>query len=192
MEERPRYQLHRKITVDEFQRLGREGFFPDDARLELIDGEVREMSPVGPSHAWIVDRLAARLIRQLGDTHHIRSQNPVDLDTYNEPEPDISVARLDPVFARRHPNPSDVLLVIEVADSTLRTDRRHKIPRYARSGIPEAWIVDVGHRRVRLYCQPAGITYQSERILRPGQAIRSTTIGELDLTVDQVFEGVDS
>ena len=191
MEERARYHLDRKITVDEYQRLGREGFFPDDVRLELIDGEVREMPSMGPSHAWIVDRLALRLIRQLGDTHHIRCQGPVDLDMYNEPEPDILVARPDPVFARRHPNPPDVLLAIEVSDSTLREDRRHKIPRYARSGIPEAWIVDVGHRQVRLYSKPAGITYQSEEVLRPGQAICSTTIEELDLTVDQVFEGVD-
>ena len=189
MEERASYDLGRKITADEYQRLGREGFFPDDARLELIDGEVR--ARVRPAHAWIVDRLVARLVRQLGVTHHIRCQGPVDLDVHNEPEPDIAVARLDPVFARRHPSPSDILLVIEVADSTLRTDRHDKIPRYARTGIPEAWIVDVEHRRLRLYSKPRGITYQSEQVMRPGQAIRSATIEELDLTVGQVFEGVD-
>ena len=191
MEERAQYHLDRKITVDEYQRLGREGFFPDDVRLELIDGEVREMVPVRPSRAWIMGQLAMRLVRQLGDTHLIRNRNPVDLDANNEPLPDLSISRLDPVFARRHPIPSDVLLVIEIADSTLRTDRRHKIPRYARSGIREAWIVDVGYRQVRLYSKPAGITYQSGEVLRPGQTIHSTTIEELDLTVDQVFEGMD-
>ena len=188
MEERARYHLDRKITVDEYQRLGREGFFPDHLRLELIDGEVREMPSMGPSHAWIVDRLALRLIRQLGDTHHIRCQGPVDLDMYNEPEPDILVARPDPVFARRHPNPPDVLLAIEVSDSTLREDRRHKIPRYARSGIPEAWIVDVGRERIHVFTEPAGITYQRETTYNRGEIIPSTAIPSLHLPVEAAFD----
>lgn len=192
MEERTSYDLDRRITVDEYQRLGEEGFFSDGARLELIEGEVRETAPVGPPRAWIMGQLAMALIRELGDTHLIRNRNPVDLDANNEPLPDLSISRLDPVFARRHPVPSDVLLVIEVSDSTLlRADRRDKICRYARSGIREAWIVDVEQREVRLYSEPAGITYQCEQVLRPGQAIRSTTIKELDLTVEQVFEGMD-
>ena len=187
MEERASYQLGRKITVDEFQRLGREGVFPDGSRLELIDGEVREMSPVGPSHAWIVDRLLAMLFRQLGDMHHIRCQGPVELDIYNEPEPDILVARPNPAFAHRHPTPPDVLLAIEVSDSTLRQDRRHKIPRYARAGIPESWIIDVGRRRIHVFTEPAGITYQSETTHGLGDTIESPTIRSLRFHASEIL-----
>ena len=162
MEERAHYKLDRKITVDEYQRLGREGFFPEDVRLELIDGEVREMSPVGPVHAGIVDRITEALMRRLIDTHRTRVQNPIDLDARNEPQPDIVVARRLAELGHRHPNPSDVLLAIEVSDSTLRQDRRQNIPPYARAGILEAWVNDVASRRIHVFTQPAGITYQSE------------------------------
>ena len=121
------YKIGHRLTVTEFQRLGHEGAFPADARLELVDGEVREMSPIGVSHAWIVDQLSHALITQLPD-YYVRTQNPIDLDKYNEPQPDLVVARRTPAFKLRHPLPPDILLVIEVSDSTLRQDRRQKIP----------------------------------------------------------------
>lgn len=188
MEERVPYKLDRKITVEEFQRLGREGFLPFEARLELIDGEVREMSPIGPSHAWIVDLLAESLFRQLADRYRVRAQNPIDLDRYNEPQPDIVVARRNPAFKLRHPLPQDVLLAIEVSHSSLCQDRRHKIPRYARAGIPESWIVDADRERIHVFTQPAGITYQSEITFTRGETIRCTSIPDLELKVDQAFD----
>lgn len=188
MEERAPYKLNRKITVDEFQRLGREGFFPYDARLELIDGEVREMSPIGPSHAWIVDLLVKSLIEQLADRYLVRGQNPIVLDSRNQPQPDIVVARRNSAFKLRHPLPPDVLLAIEVSDSTLRQDRRHKIPRYARAGIPESWIVDVGRERMHVFTQPAGITYQSEVTRTRGETIHCAAIPDLHLQVNQAFD----
>ena len=188
MEERAPYKLDRKITVDEFQRLDREGFFPFEARLELIDGEVREMSPIGPSHAWIVDRLVESLILQLADRYRVRGQNPIVLDSRNQPQPDIVVTRRNPAFKLRHPLPPDALLAIEVSDSSLRQDRRHKIPRYARAGIPESWIVDVGRERIQVFTQPAGITYQSETTYARGESIRCTAIPDLRLKVDGAFD----
>lgn len=188
MEEPAPYKLGRKVTVAEFQRLDREGFFPFEARLELIDGEVREMAPIGPSHAWIVDRLAEELILKLADTFRIRGQNPIVLDSRNQPQPDIVVARRNSAFKLRHPLPPDVLLAIEVSDSSLREDRRHKIPRYARAGIPESWIVDVGRERIRAFTQPVGITYLSETTFTRGEAIRCTSIPDLQLKVDQAFD----
>lgn len=187
MEERAHYHLDRKITVDEYQRLGREGFFPEDVRLELIDGEVREMSPVGPVHAGIVDRITEALMRRLIDTHRIRVQNPIDLDAHNEPQPDIVVAKRLTELDHRHPNPSDVLLAIEVSDSTLRQDRRHKIPRYARAGIPESWVVDVGRRRIHVFTEPAAVTYQSETTHAPGDTIESPTIRSLRVPASEIL-----
>ena len=187
MEERGRYQLDRKITVDEFQRLGREGFFPDGARLELIDGEVQEMAPISPVHAGIVDRVNEALMRRLIDTHRIRVQNPLDLDVRNEPQPDIVVANRLAELDHRHPNPPDVLLAIEVSDSTLRQDRRHKIPRYARAGIPESWIIDVGARRIHVFTEPAGITYQSEATHALGDTIESPTIRDLRIPASEIL-----
>ncbi len=188
MEERATYSLNRKIAVDEFQRLGREGFFPPDIRLELIDGEVREMAPIGPSHAWIVDRLAESLILQLADRYQVRVQNPIDLDPRNEPQPDLVFTRRSSAFKLRHPLPQDVLLAIEVSDSTLREDRRRKILRYARAGIPEAWIVDAGRERIHAFTQPAGITYQSEITRSRGEGVPCSTIPDLRLDVDDAFE----
>ncbi len=181
------YKIGRRLTVSEYQRLGREGAFPDDARLELVDGEVREMPPIGVSHAWIVDQLSHALFTQLPN-HHVRAQNPIDLDKYNEPQPDLVVARRTPAFKLRHPLPPDVLLVIEVSDSSLRQDRRGKIPRYARSGIPEAWIVDVGRERIHAFSEPAGITYQRETTFNRGEVIHSAAIPSLRLPVEAAFD----
>ncbi len=187
MSEPTLYKIGRRLTVSEYQRLGREGAFPDDARLELVDGEVREMSPIGVSHAWIVDQLSHALFTQLPN-HHVRAQNPIDLDKYNEPQPDLVVARKTPAFKLRHPLPPDVLLVIEVSDSSLRQDRRGKIPRYARSGIPEAWIVDVGRERIHAFSEPAGLTYQRETIHNRGEVIHSAAIPSLRLPVEAAFD----
>lgn len=187
MEERATYHLDRKITVDEFQKLGREGFFPHETRFELIDGEVREMPPVGPLHAGIVDRLTEALMRRLIDTHRIRVQNPIDLDPRNEPQPDIVVTKRLDELDQRHPNPPDTLLAIEVSHSTLRFDRRQKIPRYARAGIPESWIIDVDGRRIHVFSQPAGITYQSETVHGLGDTIESPTIPTLRLPASEIL-----
>ena len=181
------YKIGHRLTVTEFQRLGHEGAFPADARLELVDGEVREMSPIGVSHAWIVDQLSHALFVQLPD-YYVRTQNPIDLDKYNEPQPDLVVARRTPAFKLRHPLPPDILLVIEVSDSTLRQDRRQKIPRYARSGIPEAWIVDVGRERIHAFSEPAGITYQRETTYTRGEIIPSAAIPSLRLPVETAFD----
>ena len=167
-----RYKIGNRLTVTEFQRLGHEGAFPADARLELVDGEVREMSPISVSHAWTVDQLSHALFVQLPD-YYVRTQNPIDLDKYNEPQPDLVVARRTPAFKLRHP---------------LRQDRRQKIPRYARSGIPEAWIVDVGRERIHAFSEPVGITYQRETTYTRGEIIPSAAIPSLRLPVETAFD----
>lgn len=176
-----------RFDVDAFARMGEAGIFAEDDRVELIDGEVREMNPIGPSHAWVVDRLAELLVTRLAGAAHVRVQNPIRLGPRTEPQPDLSVARRQRAYARRHPDAGDVLLVIEVADSSLSCDRAEKAPRYARAGIPETWVVDVEARTVTVCTGPGPDGYARERLLRRGDRVAATALAGLDFPVDEMF-----
>ena len=181
-----------RFTVDDFARLGEAGIFTEDDRVELIDGEVRDMTPIGQPHAWIVNRLTRRLVLRLADRAYVSVQNPLRLDGHTEPQPDLVVARGgENDYADRHLEAGDVLLVIEVADSSLRYDRVEKMPRYARSGIPEAWLVDVTEGAVTVYSGPGSVGYASEQVFRQGAAIESTAVAGLHVTVDEIVGRVD-
>ncbi|MFM8805701.1 MAG: Uma2 family endonuclease, partial [Planctomycetia bacterium] len=131
------------ISVDAFHRMGETGILGPEDRVELIEGEIIDMSPIGALHAAIVDVLARHFGRRAGDSVFIRCQNPLRLDDISEPEPDISILRPRPDFyTTSHPGPADVLLVIEVADTSLAYDLGTKVPLYARHGIPEVWVID--------------------------------------------------
>ena len=181
-----------RFTVEDFARLGDAGIFAEDDRVELIDGEIRDMTPIGQPHAWIVNRLARRLFTRLADGVYVSVQNPLRLDGHTEPQPDLVVARGgEDDYADRHLEAGDVLLVIEVADSSLRYDRAEKMPRYGRSGIPEAWLVDVTGGAVTVYTTPGAGGYASEQVFRPGAEIASTTVAGLRVTVDEIVGRVD-
>ena len=182
-----------RFTVEDFARLGEAGIFTEDDRVELIDGEIRDMTPIGQPHAWIVNRLARRLFTRLDDRTYVSVQNPLRLDGHTEPQPDLVVARGgEDDYADRHLEAADVLLVIEVADSSLRYDRAEKMPRYGRSGIPEAWLVDVTGGAVTVYTTPGAGGYASEQVFRPGAEIASTTAAGLRVTVDEIIGRVDN
>ena len=176
------------FTVEDFAHMGEAGIFGPDDRVELIDGEIREMTPIGPSHAAIVDRLNELLVVRLAGKANVRIQNPIRLGRYTEPQPDLVVARrrID-YYADGHPNAGDVLLVIEVADSSLIYDRVEKAPRYAGAGIPEAWLVDVAGETVAVYTGPGPEGYVDERLLRRGDDVASAAVAELRLRVDEIF-----
>ena len=178
--------IHR-FTVDDFARMGEAGIFTEDDRVELIDGEVREMTPIGPPHAWTVDRLTVLVAARLPETAHLRVQGPIRLGRHTEPLPDLSVARRTQAYTHRHPDAGDVLLVIEVADSSLQNDREEKVPRYGKAGIPETWVVDVSARTVTAYTGPGPEGYARERVLRCGERIRASAVAELDFPVDDIF-----
>ena len=176
------------VTVDEFARMGEAGVFADDARVELVDGEIREMTPIGPPHALVVSLLAEQLIVRLAGKAYVSVQNPVRLDRHSEPQPDAAVARrrLDS-YAARHPGADDVLLVIEVADSSVRYDRLEKAPRYGRAGIPETWLVDLAAETVTVRTGPGPDGYARRQVRRRGDAITATAIPELSVQVDALF-----
>lgn len=140
--------------------MGEAGILGPELRTELIDGEVVEMPPIGHPHAGTVKLLSNLLKEHLGPTAVVSVQDPVRLDDHTEPLPDIALLRPRPDYYRNgHPEPRDLLLIIQVADSSLAYDRDVKLPRYARAGIPEAWLVDLDGRRLVRHRRPAGAAY---------------------------------
>jgi len=145
------------ISVDAFHRMGETGILGPRDRVELIDGEIIDMSPIGVLHAAIVDVLARHFGRRAGESVFVRCQNPLRLDDISEPEPDIAILRPRADFyMTAHPGAADVLLVIEVADTSLAYDLGTKVPLYARHGIPEVWVIDAATRQTRVFRRPVG------------------------------------
>jgi Uma2 family endonuclease len=141
-----------RIDVDQYYQLAEEGILAPDARVELIEGEIIDMPPIGPSHSAVVSRLTRLFIRAVPERGHVRIQLPVRLDRYSEPVPDLALLRArDDDYMRSHPSAADALLLIEVSHSSLRFDRNAKVPLYARHGIPEVWIVDIEGLRVQFF-----------------------------------------
>ncbi len=166
------YERHR-VKLDEYHRMVEAGVFGADARLELIDGEIVDrVSPIYPPHASATRAVAMHLTTRLNQQASIGCQMPVTLPGDSEPEPDVIIARLDPKgYWSRHPGPDDIYLLVEIADSSLAQDQRIKVPLYARAGISEVWLVDLGNEVVRIYREPTDGEYASVRIAPRGDSI---------------------
>jgi Uma2 family endonuclease len=178
----------RQWTVAEYHRMADAGILGEDDRVELIAGEVIAMSPIGTRHAACVDRLNMALTRHAAANAIVRVQSPIQLDDYSEPQPDLALLRLrDDFYANAHPLPTDVLLLIEVADSSLQYDRATKLPLYAQSAIPEVWLVSVPDERIERYTQPVSGIYQMIQIVQRGQDVVSTALPGLVVAADRVF-----
>ncbi len=159
---------HHLLTVDDYHRMGEAGILGEDDRVELIDGKLIEMAPIGSNHASEVMRLNMLLSAAVAGHAIVSPQNPVRMGAHSEPQPDITVLRFrDDFYRASHPQPEDVLLLIEIADTTIRYDREIKIPLYARHGIPEVWLIDLQLERVEIYLQPSSDGYR--QILRPAK-----------------------
>ena len=152
MHELPR---RHRITVDHFYRMAEVGLFGEDERVELIEGEIVDVPPMGHAHAGVVGYLVEVLMRSIGERAIVRPQLPLRLGEDSEPLPDIVVAkpRADRYFGA-HPTASDVVLVVEVSSTTLRFDRNVKVPMYARHDVPEVWVLDVGGQQIHRYASP--------------------------------------
>jgi Uma2 family endonuclease len=175
----------RLFTVDEYYEMARVGILKPDERVELLDGEIVAMNPIGSPHAWCVTRLMEVFAPLIGRIR-VSLQNPLRLGHRSEPEPDIVVVRHDSP-EDRHPGPTEALLVIEVADSSIRKDRRTKMPMYARAGIPEYWIVDLNRDRIEVYRDPVRARYRSVTILGRGDVVSPQFAPDLVVDVSTVL-----
>jgi len=168
--------------------MGEAGVFSPDVRVELIEGEIIDMSPIGDRHAACVDALDELVRGALGRTVSVRAQGPITLDARSEPQPDISILkRRDDFYRDGKPRPEDVLLLIEVSDSTLAYDRQVKVPLYARAGIPEVWIVNINDERVETFAGPSGGAYQTTATFSRGEEVQSRSLAALRLKVSEIF-----
>ena len=149
-----------RLTVAQYQRMGEAGVLGPDDRVELIEGELVDMAPMKSRHASVVGRLVDACSRMPAGRALVWCQLPLHLDDHSEPEPDLMLLRpRDDFYATAHPVPADVLLLVEVSESTARYDREIKVPLYARHGVPEVWVVDLDERTLRIYGAPLAGAY---------------------------------
>ncbi len=178
-----------RLSVDEFHQMGVAGIFGEDSRIELIDGDLIDMSPIGVAHAGTVNGLNEALVEACARRAIVAVQNPVRLDQFSEPQPDFAVLRRRADFYRtgEPPGPADVLLLVEVADSSLRFDRQVKLPLYARAGIAEFWIVDVQRRVLEVHRTPAGNGYAEVVAYTPADQVALALAPEIVVMLSLVF-----
>ncbi len=180
--------IRKAFSVGDYYRMAEAGILSEDDRVELIEGEIVKMSAMGSRHAGCVRDLTEMLVEQLGRSVIVSAQSPVRLSDLSEPEPDVAVLvpRADR-YRKSHPTPADVLLLIEVADSSLDYDRLKKAPLYATTGIVEYWIVNLINDIVEVYTQPSGGTFRDMRRVKRGEQLTSPRIPALILNVDETL-----
>lgn len=178
----------KRFTADDYQRMGQAGILSEDDRVELIDGEVVAMTPIGPRHNAAVNRANRALMVAVGDKAIVQVQGSVRLDQYHEPHPDLVLLRpRHDYYASRLPGPEDLLLVVEIAESSLEYDRDVKARIYAKLGIRECWLVDLGANRLSSYSAPQDASYQTIREHRRGESIAPQMLGDCIVTVDALL-----
>ena len=176
----------RRFTVEEYHDLVRAGVLSEDDRVELLAGEIVQMSPISSRHAGCVDWLTMKFSQQLGDKARIRVQNPVRLGPYSEPEPDVALLKpRDDFYTRSHPEPSDVLLIIEVSETSLEVDRDVKLPLYAEAGIPEVWLIDLQTKNVNVYRTPDGRRYSETEEYTATQTLSPRAFPDIRITLTE-------
>ncbi len=179
----------RKFTISEYHQMAEKSILSEDDRIELIKGEIIQMSPIGSRHAACVDRVNRLFNRLFPETVIIRVQNPIFLgDDISEPQPDLAIASYrDNFYLDGHPQPQDILLLIEIADSSLVYDREVKAPLYAAAGITELWLVNLIEQRLEIYRQPAANGYQEIKHCRKNDSISSLAFPDISLVVAEIL-----
>ena len=177
----------RRFNVTEYYQMAEAGILTPDDRVELIEGEVIKMSLIGSKHAACVARLNGILQRAFGPKG-ICIKSPVRLNDYSEPEPDVALVRArDDYYETRHPTAADTRLIIEVADTTVLTDRNIKVPLYARSEVPEVWLVNLPAQRIEVFWKPQAGIYQQSREFKCGDLITSETVTNFSVKVIEIL-----
>ena len=187
--ERMRIEATKKLfTVDEFYRIIETGIFPEGQRVELIDGEIIEMSPIGTRHAGCVNRANTFFTEAFGRNAIVSIQNPLRLSEFTEVLPDVVVfkPRAD-FYVSERPTPADVFFLVEVADTTLRYDRNVKVPRYAAAGIAEVWIEDLKGDSLLVYRDPAEKTFKTSLTLHRGDSVSPLAFPAVKFKVEDLL-----
>jgi Uma2 family endonuclease len=178
----------RLFTTAEYHQMLQAGILSEDDRVELIEGEIWEMSPIGSWHAGSVNRLTSALVRAFGNRAVVSVQNPVHLDGYSEPQPDLAILRYrEDFYSEVHPTPEDTLILIEVADSSVQFDRQVKTRLYAKKGVPEVWLFVLPESRIEVYRDPSPEGYQQVAIVRPGERLSPLAFPDLAIEVNAIL-----
>ena len=177
-----------RLPVDAFHRMIAAGIFAEDDRVELIEGELRAMPPINAEHAGKNKRLNQLFSQRAQGQAIVAVQDPLTLPEHSEPEPDLMLLRpRDDFYEHANPTPADTLLVIEIADSSLRYDRDVKVPLYAAHGVPETWLIDLKHRRLEVYRDPGPAGYRQRRRPDPDQTIAPVLLPALRIAVSDLW-----
>jgi Uma2 family endonuclease len=177
-----------RFTVAEYHRMAEVGILAEDDRVELIRGEIVDMTPIGRKHQACVDRLTRLVVRGLGEKVIVRVQGPIRLDEHSEPQPDLALLRDCPDFyATTDAAPEDVLLVVEVADTSAQHDREVKVPLYAQAGIPEVWLVNLMEDAITVYREPESQRYRTSFTIKGHDRLSPRSFPDFVLTADQIL-----
>lgn len=176
----------RLFTVEEYGRMVEAGILREDDRVELIEGEIIEMAPIGSRHTACVSTLTELLVTTVGSRARVWTQGAVRLSPRAKPQPDVALLRRRS-YVSDEPGPEDVLLLVEVAESSLAYDRGVKLRLYARAGVPEVWIVDVGAGLVEVHRVPEGDAYREIQRLPPGATVAPALFPDAILRVNDIF-----
>jgi Uma2 family endonuclease len=184
------FATRHRFTVDEFHRMGEAGILSEGERVELIHGEIVEMTPIGSAHAACVRDLDEWLQPTLRGEAVVSAQQPLIVEYDGEPIPDIVILRMRPDrYRKSHPTSADAVLIIEVSDSSVLFDRNVKSRMYARASVPEYWVVDLPRGRVAVFQTPEGGEYRHLHEYGRGEAWRSPGLGGREITADLVLDG---
>ena len=175
-------------TIENYHRMIEAGILTTGDRVELLEGQIVEMSPQPPPHASTTQRTARYLDRLLETVAYVRTQLPITLKPNSEPEPDVAIVRIDPQeYSDRHPNPDDIFLIIEVADSTLLSDRRQRALIHAKAGIQDCWILDVNTDQIYQFRKPEATGYEQENIFNKDSPLVALAFPTISIAPDRLF-----
>lgn len=178
----------RLFNVEQYERMAETGILHEDDHVELIEGEIIEIASMGQRHASRIDFLVNRVFSKLTDKFIVRVQNPVQINELSILEPDIVLLKLiDDYYGSRHPQPEDVLLLIEVSDSSLDYDRRVKLPLYAKAGIQEFWLINLIDNRTETYAAPRDGKYTFVKFVKPNETLSSVTMPDVQIDSSVLF-----
>jgi Uma2 family endonuclease len=178
-----------RFNVNEYYRMGETGVLPPDARVELLDGEIIDMSPIGPFHSSVTKYLIKAFSNAAKDRWILSVGDPLRLGDFSEPQPDLMLLKPAADFYRKsHPKPADVYLLIEVADTSLDADIQEKLPVYGRAGIAEAWIVNLNERTIGVFRQPHFDGYSSKSVVAAGDAAKPQSFPDIAIDVADLLK----